>query len=47
MKLFLDLRCRKGALAVGQIGIERGPRLGYQNLDEVTSGHPTWFNLEL
>ena len=34
------------ALAVGQIGIG-GPRLGYQNFEEVTSGHPTWFNLEL
>ena len=37
---------RKEALAVGQIGIG-GPRLGYQNLEGVTSGHPTWFNLEL
>ena len=34
----------KGTLAIGQIG---GPRLGYHNFEKVTSGQPTWFNLEL
>ena len=41
-----NVRQRKEALAVGQMCIG-GPRLRYQNLEEVTSGHPTWSNLEL
>ena len=41
-----DMRRKEIKGAAGQIGIG-GPRLGYQNLEEVISGHPTWFNLEL
>ena len=41
-----DLHDRKGTLALWQMCIG-GPRLGYQNLEGVTSGHPTWSNLEL
>ena len=41
-----DVRRQEEALAAGQMCIGE-PRLWYLNLEEVTSGHPTWFNLEL
>ena len=41
-----DMRRQEESTSSRQIGIGR-PRLGYHNLEEVTSGHPTWFNLEL
>ena len=41
-----DVRREEEALALGQMCIG-GPRLGYQHLEDVTSGHPTWSNLEL